>query len=121
MTISTSSVAGPATASGTPRRSSFPTPSNGSGKDIPRSRTRSRRGPFPRDDVRGARLSERQAEALALPTAQGLSIQGPARATTTIALAHGGAGMDSPFLNFLAKGLGERGFRVARIGNPLHA
>src|SRR3954447_21250692 len=54
----------------------------------------------------------------ALPTAQDLSIDGPARATTTIALAHGGAGMDSPFLNFLAKGLGERGFRVVRIGYP---
>lgn len=41
---------------------------------------------------------------------------GPAKAKTTIALAHGaGAAMDSPFMQFVAKGLGERGYRVVRF------
>jgi predicted alpha/beta-hydrolase family hydrolase len=44
---------------------------------------------------------------------------GPAKAKTTIALAHGaGAGMDSPFLNYFAKGLGKQGFRVVRFNYP---
>lgn len=37
----------------------------------------------------------------------------------TVVLAHGaGAPMDSPFLNEFARGLGERGFRVARFEFP---
>lgn len=44
---------------------------------------------------------------------------GPRRASTTIALAHGaGAGMDSPFLTFFATKLGDRDYRVARFEFP---
>jgi uncharacterized protein len=44
---------------------------------------------------------------------------GPAKATTTIALANGaGAGMNSPFLNYFAKSLGKHGFRVIRFNYP---
>jgi predicted alpha/beta-hydrolase family hydrolase len=47
---------------------------------------------------------------------------GPAKAKTTIALAHGaGAAMDSPFMEFFARGLGERGYRVARFEFPYMA
>jgi predicted alpha/beta-hydrolase family hydrolase len=49
-------------------------------------------------------------------------MNGPKRAATTIALAHGaGAPMDSPFMDFFAKGLGERGFRVVRFEYPYMA
>jgi uncharacterized protein len=48
-----------------------------------------------------------------------LVFTGPARARRTIALAHGaGAGMDSPFLAAMAKGLADNGFRVARFEFP---
>jgi predicted alpha/beta-hydrolase family hydrolase len=41
---------------------------------------------------------------------------------TTIALAHGaGAPIDSPFLDYFAKGLGEHGFRVVRFNYPYMA
>jgi predicted alpha/beta-hydrolase family hydrolase len=44
---------------------------------------------------------------------------GPAKAATTIALAHSaGAGMDSPFMEFFAKRLSKRGFRVVRFNYP---
>jgi predicted alpha/beta-hydrolase family hydrolase len=47
---------------------------------------------------------------------------GPAKATMTIALAHGaGAAMDSPFMEFFAKGLGKRGFQVVRFEYPYMA
>jgi hypothetical protein len=59
---------------------------------------------------------------LPLPTAPEFLFDGPAKAATTIALAHGaGAGMDSPFLEFFAHGLGERGIRVARFEFPYMA
>lgn len=46
---------------------------------------------------------------------------GPAKATT-IALAHGaGAGMNSPFLDYFAKGLAKHGFRVVRFEYPYMA
>jgi predicted alpha/beta-hydrolase family hydrolase len=46
-------------------------------------------------------------------------LDGSAKAMTTIALAHGaGAGMDSPFLEYFAKGLGNHGFRVIRFNYP---
>ena len=39
-----------------------------------------------------------------------------------VVLAHGaGAGMDSPFLEFFARGLGKRGYRVARFEYPYMA
>jgi predicted alpha/beta-hydrolase family hydrolase len=51
-----------------------------------------------------------------------LLFDGPSDAGTTIALAHGaGAPMDSPFMEFFAKRLGERGFRVARFEFPYMA
>jgi predicted alpha/beta-hydrolase family hydrolase len=54
-----------------------------------------------------------------LPANPQLLFDGPADAATTIALAHGaGAGMDSPFMDFFAKGLGKRGFRVVRFEFP---
>jgi len=47
---------------------------------------------------------------------------GPARATWTIALAHGaGAGIDTLFMRWFASGLARRGFRVARFEFPYMA
>jgi len=47
---------------------------------------------------------------------------GPARASCTIALAHGaGAAMDSDFMNVIAGGLAEARFRVARFEFPYMA
>jgi predicted alpha/beta-hydrolase family hydrolase len=47
---------------------------------------------------------------------------GPANAATTIVLAHGaGAAMDSPFMGYFAKELGERGYRVVRFEFPYMA
>jgi predicted alpha/beta-hydrolase family hydrolase len=57
-----------------------------------------------------------------LPADPDLLFDGPAAASRTVALAHGaGAAMDSPFLEFFAKGLGSRGFRVARFEYPYMA
>lgn len=51
-----------------------------------------------------------------------LLIDGPKRASRTIVLAHGaGAGMDTPFMNFLAEGLAETGLRVVRFEFPYMA
>src|SRR5579862_5584682 len=45
-----------------------------------------------------------------------LLIDGPKKAKQTIALAHGsGAAMDTPFMDFFAKSLADRHFRVARF------
>jgi predicted alpha/beta-hydrolase family hydrolase len=61
-------------------------------------------------------------EVLAVPDDPVLLFDGPTDAPTTVALAHGaGAGMDSPFLAFFAKGLGGRGIRVARFEYPYMA
>src|ERR1019366_9044121 len=50
-----------------------------------------------------------------------LLVDGP-RNDRTIALAHGaGALMDTPFMNFFATGLADRGFRVARFEFPYMA
>jgi uncharacterized protein len=47
---------------------------------------------------------------------------GPTKAKTMIALALGaGAAMDSPFIDFFAKHLGKRGFRVVRFEYPYRA
>jgi predicted alpha/beta-hydrolase family hydrolase len=44
---------------------------------------------------------------------------GPAKATMTVALAHGaGAPMDSPFMETVAQGLADKGLRVARFEFP---
>lgn len=46
-------------------------------------------------------------------------IDGPADAVWTFLFAHGaGAGMDTPFMNAVAGGLGERGIRVVRFEFP---
>lgn len=51
-----------------------------------------------------------------------LLFDGPGKATVTVVLAHGaGAPMDSPFMNHVASGLGERGLRVARFEFPYMA
>lgn len=51
-----------------------------------------------------------------------LIFDGPARAALTVALAHGaGAPMDTPFMTFFAKGLAQRGYRVARFEFPYMA
>ena len=48
-----------------------------------------------------------------------LLFDGPEEAPLTLALAHGaGAPMDSPFMNFFARQLGEGGLRVARFEFP---
>jgi predicted alpha/beta-hydrolase family hydrolase len=61
-------------------------------------------------------------EVLALPADPELLFDGPTDASRTIVLAHGaGAGMDSPFLEFFATGLGKRGFRVVRYEYPYMA
>ena len=57
-----------------------------------------------------------------MPSDPELLLDGPTDASTTIALAHGaGAGMDSPFMDFFAKGLGKRGDRVVRFEYPYMA
>jgi predicted alpha/beta-hydrolase family hydrolase len=57
-----------------------------------------------------------------LSAAPDFLIDGPANAKTTIALTHGaGAAMDSRFMEFFAKGLGEHGFRVVRFEFPYMA
>ena len=50
-------------------------------------------------------------------------LDGPKNAKLTVALAHGaGAPMDSPFLNDVAKGIADGGYRVARFEFPyMHA
>ncbi len=51
-----------------------------------------------------------------------LLFNGPADASRTIVLAHGaGAGMDSPFMEFFARGLGQSGVRVVRFEFPYMA
>jgi uncharacterized protein len=58
-------------------------------------------------------------ENLVLPADLELLFDGPKGASMTIALAHGaGAGMDTPFMDFFASGLAERGFRVVRFEFP---
>jgi uncharacterized protein len=57
-----------------------------------------------------------------MPDNPKLLIDGPHQASWTIALAHGaGAPMDSPFMNTMALGLTERGYRVARFEFPYMA
>jgi predicted alpha/beta-hydrolase family hydrolase len=57
-----------------------------------------------------------------MPDYPELLFDGPHDAEKTIALAHGaGAGMHTPFMEFFAKGLGERGLRVARFEFPYMA
>jgi len=57
-----------------------------------------------------------------MPADPKLLIDGPNDAATTIALAHGaGAAMDTPFMESFAKGLGQRGYRVARFEFPYMA
>lgn len=47
---------------------------------------------------------------------------GPATAALTVLLAHGaGAPMDTPFMNFFAEGLAQRGYRVGRFEFPYMA
>ena len=54
-----------------------------------------------------------------MPADPELLFDGHADGARTIALAHGaGAGMDSPFMDFFATGLGKRGFRVVRFEYP---
>jgi predicted alpha/beta-hydrolase family hydrolase len=61
-------------------------------------------------------------EELVMPSNPELLFSGPADASWTIALAHGaGVGMDSPFMDFFAKRLGESGFRVVRFEYPYMA
>jgi predicted alpha/beta-hydrolase family hydrolase len=51
-----------------------------------------------------------------------LLIDGPKKATWSVALAHGaGAAMDSGFMNAMAAGLAKRGYRVARFEFPYMA
>jgi predicted alpha/beta-hydrolase family hydrolase len=57
-----------------------------------------------------------------LLTCPELLIDGPSRASRTIALAHGaGAGVDTPFMAFFATRLADRGFRVVRFEFPYMA
>ncbi len=57
-----------------------------------------------------------------MPADLELLLNGPTDAPTAIVLAHdAGAGLDSPFMDFFAKGHGERGFRVVRFEYPYMA
>jgi uncharacterized protein len=61
-------------------------------------------------------------EVLALPADPELLFDGATDASRTIVLAHAaGAGMDSPFIDFFAKGLAKRGCRAARFEYPYMA
>ncbi len=56
------------------------------------------------------------------PTSSEWKINGPAKAATTIILAHGaGAGMYTPFMDFFAQGLADGGLRVVRFEFPYMA
>lgn len=53
---------------------------------------------------------------------EGFTIDGPAAAHTTVILAHGaGAGMDTPFMEFFARGLAAAGLRAVRFEFPYMA
>jgi len=53
---------------------------------------------------------------------QNFLIDGPEDAPRTLVLAHGAGGaMDTPFLNIVARGVGERGIRVVRFEFPYMA
>jgi uncharacterized protein len=57
-----------------------------------------------------------------MASAPELLIDGPKKAKRTIVLAHGaGASMDTPFMDFFAKALADRSFRVARFEFPYMA
>ena len=57
-----------------------------------------------------------------MASAPRLLIDGPKKATRTIVVAHGaGAAMDTPFMDFFAKALADRSFRVARFEFPYMA
>lgn len=57
-----------------------------------------------------------------MPAAPDLLFDGPTDAAVTVVLAHGaGAAMDTPFMNFFAKGLADSGFRVVRFEFPYMA
>jgi uncharacterized protein len=57
-----------------------------------------------------------------VPADPGFLFDGPRDASTTVALAHGaGAAMDSPFMEYFAKRLGEHGLRVVRFEFPYMA
>jgi predicted alpha/beta-hydrolase family hydrolase len=57
-----------------------------------------------------------------MPSDPELLFNGSTDASRIIALAHGaGVGMDSPFMDFFAKSLGESGFRVVRFEYPYMA
>jgi predicted alpha/beta-hydrolase family hydrolase len=61
-------------------------------------------------------------ESFPLSADSDLLFDSSANASTTFALAHGaGAGMDSLFTDFFAKGLGKEGYRVARFEYPYMA
>ena len=61
-------------------------------------------------------------EVPAVPADPELLFDGPSDAPWTVVLAHGaGAGMDTPFMDFFAKGLAERGFRSVRFEFPYMA
>jgi predicted alpha/beta-hydrolase family hydrolase len=54
-----------------------------------------------------------------LPADPELLFDGPSGAQRTVALAQGaGAAMDTPFMDFFAKGLGKQRFRVVRFEYP---
>jgi predicted alpha/beta-hydrolase family hydrolase len=51
-----------------------------------------------------------------------LLVEGPSDAGVTVVLAHGaGAVMDTPFMNFFARGLARQGYRVVRFEFPYMA
>ena len=57
-----------------------------------------------------------------MPSDPELLFDGPTDALRTIALAHGaGAGMDTPFMSYFAKGLADQGFGVVRFEFPYMA
>jgi len=57
-----------------------------------------------------------------LPSAPELLIDGTGDARWTVVLAHGaGAAMDTPFMNYFAGGLAERGYRAVRFEFPYMA
>jgi predicted alpha/beta-hydrolase family hydrolase len=67
-------------------------------------------------------LSDLESKEVAVSADPTFLFDGPKRAATTIALAQGaGAGMDTPFMEFFAKGLGKRGYRVVRFEFPYMA
>ena len=79
-------------------------------------------GRWPLAEEVAAAKSQRSTANSQRPTKMNFLIDGPHEAERTLVFAHGAGGaMDTPFLNVVARGVGERGIRVVRFEFPYMA